>query len=207
MYTRCANDKFLKAVSGMKRHWEAEHEEWQASRQFSDCYDVLKSDDVQKLQQIATRVDVEPEEVEVDPLETSVVEEVEVPRHHQDYDGPFRCLGCDTLLANTANLGTIIMAHFNSAAHRGVHPADMRFRDEGGSKAVLTFQSFFRQMAECTVDGCEMVFGNNGEAHALNRRVRKHYEKEHAEEVDVKADMAGRYYIVMMMIMMTRPLQ
>ena len=195
MYTRCANDKFLKAVSGMKRHWEAEHDEWLASRQFSDCYDVLKSDDVQKLQQIA-RVDVEePEEVEaaaaVDPLETSIVEE-----GPKDYDGPFRCLGCDTLLANTANLGTIIMAHFNSAAHRGVHPADMRFRDEGGSKAVLTFQSFFKQMAECTVDGCETVFGNNGEAHALNRRVRKHYEKEHAEEVDVKADMAGRYYIL-----------
>ena len=61
---------------------------------------------------------------------------------------------------------------------------------------MLTFQSFFRQMAECTVDGCEMVFGNNREAHALNRRVRKHYEKEHAEEVDVKADMDGRYYIL-----------
>ena len=137
MYTRCANDKFLKAVSGMKRHWEAEHEEWLASRQFSDCYDVLKSDDVQKLQQIA-RVDVEePEEVvaaavAVDPLDTSLVEE-----GPKDYDGPFRCLGCDTLLANTANLGTIIMAHFNSAAHRGLHPADMRFRDEPSQVGML----------------------------------------------------------------------
>ena len=56
---------------------------------------------------------------------------------------------------------------------------------------MLKFQSFFKQKAECTVDGCETVFGNNGEAHALNRRVRKHYEKEHAE-----ADMAGRYYIL-----------